>query len=284
MKRAILEYGFVGLMVVMALNLIGCSPTREVHAVEQQLVVVGSGPTEIVAPLPANYTAGHSCANPTPEMAPGCELEAQRILASTVRLELHGISGGIGHGTVIGGRYLITHNHYPATGAILRNGGEGMVTAVSVLKANGDVILLNAPLSYFTVLVEEPEMLVLDFQAYSGVGFFDSLGVPSAELRGAADPLPRPGNEVAQVDWDGTAARVIWARVTVIQPEGGLQSIELDTYVQQGASGGGIFYNGVHIANNWSRNIDRLADTGEIVRQYSVAALNTPQVAAMGNY
>ena len=54
------------------------------------------------------------------------------------------------------GRYLITHNHYPVTAAALNNGGEGVVTAVSILKASGGIILLKAPLSYFKVVREEP--------------------------------------------------------------------------------------------------------------------------------
>ena len=197
-----------------------------------------------------------------------------------MRVEFHGPAGGIGHGTIVDGRYLITHNHYPVTAAALNNGGEGAVTAVSVLKANGDIVLLKAPLSYFKVIRQEPEMLLLDFGAYGGVGFFDSLGVPSIEWSNGNVPLLAPGSEVAQVNWDGSTARVEWVRVAAVHLDSGAAFIELDSFVEQGASGGGVFHNGVHVANNWTRQTDRL-ESGAIVRQYSVAALNPANVLAV---
>lgn len=281
MKRSLSTIFLFGLLVIAALQTAACAPARTAHAVEQTVIATADPATTAGSHEPVMVEAtGPSCANPTPETASGCELEAQRILASTVRLEFHGPSGGIGHATVVGGRYLITHNHYPATAATLNNGGEGLVTAVSVFKANGDVILLKAPLSYFKVVKEEPEMLVLDFQVYSGVGFFDSLGVPSIDLGDAGFALPQPGSEVAQINWDGSIARVDWTRVTAIHTDSGNTTIEVDNFVEQGASGGGVFFNGVHIGNNWTRQTERLA-SGEIVRQYSVAALNSPDEMAI---
>ena len=197
-----------------------------------------------------------------------------------MRLEFNGPAGGIGHGTIVGGRYLLTHNHYPVTATTLNNGGEGAVTAVSIFKANGDIILLKAPLSYFRVAREEAEMLLLDFQMYSGVGFFDSLGVPSIAWRDGNGLLLAPGSELAQVNWNGSTAQVDWVRVTALDQASGVSYLELDSFVEQGASGGGVFYNGVHIANNWSRQTDRL-ESGEIIRQYSVAALNSANVLAI---
>jgi hypothetical protein len=289
MKRTYLTIGYVGLMIIVAFNLIACSPAREARAIEGQVVenqIASSGGA--LAALPE--TAGPSCANPTPEMTAGCGAEADRILASTVRIEFHGPGGGIGHATVVGGRYLITHNHYPVSGEALSRGGDGLVTAVSVFKANGDIILLKAPPVYFTVVAMASEALVLDFQAYSGVGFFESLGVPSADTRTWDTMGVQPGGEVAQIDWNGSTAHVTWARVTAVYNEGGAPYVELDTFVEQGASGGGVFYNGYHIANNWSRNTDHQADTGAVLRQYSLAALNTvslavsaSEVASVGN-
>lgn len=284
MKRTILEIGCVGLMIVVALNLIACSPVREVRAVEQQVVAVAdAASTGAVATPVMTDTLGPSCANPTAEIIASCAAQAERILASTVRIEFHGLAGGIGHATVVGGRYLITHNHYPVTAAALQNGGEDQVTAISVFKANGDIILLKAPLSYFSVVAEESEMLVLDFQVYSGVGFFDSLSVPSADFRGDVDQLPQPGSEVAQIDWDGTTAHVDWVRVTAIVTHEGTPHIILENFVQHGASGGGVFFNGVHVGNNWTRQTDRL-ESSEIIRQYSLAALNAPDGQAIVNY
>lgn len=272
MKRSLATILLFGLLALAALQMAACAPAPTVYA--------GAQPVIAAAPVTADAQATPSCANPTPDVAAACDETARRILASTVRVEFHGPAGGIGHATVVGGRYLITHNHYPVTAAALNNGGENQVTAISVFKANGDVILLKAPLTYFKVIREEPEMLLLDFQAYSGVGLFDSLVVPSVEWSDGATLLPAPGSEVAQVNWNGSTAHVDWVRVTASYQTGAVSYIELDNFVEQGASGGGIFYNGVHIANNWTRQTDRL-ESGAVVRQYSVAALNPANVVAM---
>jgi hypothetical protein len=80
--------------------------------------------------------------------------------------------------------------------------------------------------------------------------------------------------EVAQVDWDGVTAHVEWVRVTAVYATGDTPQMELDNFVEQGASGGGVFYEGVHVANTWLRQTERTADSGEVLRQYSIAALN----------
>lgn len=269
-----------GLMVLsfVLLNATACAPPRAAAAVTAQspgsLSQSSAGAAQPVDTTP-------SCANPAPELAATCAALGEKILASTVRLEFHGC-GGIGHGTIFGGRYLITHNHYPVSAETLGRGGDGLISAVSVYKANGDVILLKAPLSYFSVALIAPEALVLDFREYGGVGFFDSVGVPSVETGAWGSLNVQPGSEVAQIDWDGSIARVIWVRVASVHPEGDSPYIELDSFVEQGASGGGVFYNGVHIANNWSRNTDCVAATGEVLRQYSLAALNSVSIVALG--
>lgn len=272
MKRSLATIILFGLMALAVLQLAACAPAPTVYAGEQLVIAA--------APVTTDAQATPSCANPTPDVAPACDEATRRILASTVRVEFHGPSGGIGHATVIGGRYLVTHNHYPITAAALNNGGENLVTAVSVFKANGDVILLKAPLAYFTVVREEPEMLVLDFQVYGGVGFFDSLGVPSAEWQDGSAALLASGSEVAQINWDGATAHVDWVQVTAFRPEAGVATIELANFVEQGASGGGVFYNGIHIGNNWTRQTDRL-ESGELVREYSVVALNSSNTLAV---
>jgi hypothetical protein len=234
MKRTIQKYGWLGLVIFIAMNLFGCSPVGKVHANQQPVVTIPGAPPEA-------EISGPSCVNPGPDLALGCKIAAGRILASTVRLEFHGPAGGIGHATVVGGRYLITHNHYPITAGELKNGGDDKVIAVSVLKINGDIILLKAPLSFFSVVGEGPEILVLDFQSYGDVGFFDSVSIPSANLGDVNASLPQPGSEVAQINWDGTIAHVDWVRITAIQNDGGTSYLEIDNFVEQGASGGGVF-------------------------------------------
>ena len=270
MKRSASTIILFGLLAIAAVQTVACAPARPVHAGEQP-ATGAAAPTTSAPPAPFAVSAP-SCAEPTADLISACDEAARRILASTVRLEFHGPSGGIGHATVIGGRYLVTHNHYPVTAAALKSGGEGLVTAVSIYKANGEPVLTTAPLSYLTVVVEEPETLVLDFNVYGGIGFFDSLGVPSAEINGNAGLGLLPGSEVAQIDWDGATAHVDWTRVITVHG-GSPARLETENFVEQGASGGGVFHNGVHIGNNWTRQTDRLG-SGEIVRQYSVAALN----------
>lgn len=269
----IAELGGLSLILLTAL---ACSPAQAAGGVAGQRL---GGPTQTTPMAAQALAGGPSCANPTPETAAACAALTERILAATVRLEFHGCSG-IGHGTIYSGRYLITHNHYPVSGEALSRGGDGLVSAVSVYKANGDIILLKAPLSYFSVVLIAPEALVLDFREYGGVGFFDSVGVPSAESGLLTDLNLQPGSEVAQIDWDMTTARVIWTRVTAVHATDATPFLELDSFVEQGASGGGVFYNGVHIANNWSRNAAKLP-TGEVIRQYSVAALNSGSIVAV---
>ena len=254
--------------------LIACEPVEKAN-VDDEVLVARMG----TLALPASEAGSLSCTNPTMGMMSTCQEEAERILASTVRLEFNGLDE-IGHATVIGGRYLITHNHYSVSAEALSRGGDGLVTSVSVRKVNGDVVLLKVPLSYFSVEMIAPEVMLLDFREYSGVGFFDSLGLPSAEISSVTDLTLQPGNVVAQIDWDMTTSHVSWARVTAVHAEGSTPYIVLDSFVEQGASGGGVFYNGIHIANNWSRNTDRQAETGEVLGRYSLAALNTLPVVS----
>ena len=271
----------ISLIVAILILLAGCQPGTTIVIAN---TVAGStrAPSAthssqvITNPSPLDNAVEPSCTNPTAALAQECAAMEQQILAATVRLELfHGANGGRGHGTIVAGRYLITHNHYPISAAALANGEESGVTAVSVFKANGDVILQEAPLSFFTVAAVYPQILVLDFGEYGGVGFFDSVGVPSAEFK-AWESLPlQPGMEVAQVDWDGSTAFVKWVHIDDIVTVDGIPALELASFVTQGASGGGIFWKGYHIANNWSRATELSQDSETIIRQYSVAALDT---------
>jgi hypothetical protein len=206
-------------------------------------------------------------------MAAGCAALAERVLASTVRLEFYGPAGATGHGTVVGGRYILTHNHYPVPGDVLSRGGEDLVTAISIFRANGDMVLFRVPLACFTVSTVDEEILVLDFQAHGGVGFFDRAGVPSAETLSLDALALQPGSEVAQIDWDGSTTHVDWAHVVAVHDDDKLPYVELDSFVQHGASGGGVFFNGRHIGNNWMRCTIQFR-SGEVTRRYSVAALN----------
>ena len=61
---------------------------------------------------------------------------------------------------------------------------------------------------------------------------------------------------------------------------GGVPSLEVANYVMPGASGGGVYWNGYHVGNNWYRTYDSDPNSGAILRSYTVVALNSAEVAA----
>jgi hypothetical protein len=232
--------------------------------------------------------SGPLCAHPMPHEVQRCDELEQQILASTIRIEWHhwiksddggGYTrvDGIGHATIKEGRYLVTHNHSGILQSDLRN---SEFNRISVITANGVPLWLKGPLYPVTVVVQDEETLVLDFGDYGGQGLFALMSVPSAEFK-AWDSLPlEPGTEVAQVTWDGAKARVEWVTIDEIKTNNGTPRLELDNIVAEGASGGGVFWNGSHVANTWSQKTVLNANSGAVLRQYSVAALNSPQVTA----
>jgi hypothetical protein len=212
----------------------------------------------------------------------------ERMLASAVRLELRVFSVGddgrlleslqssTGHATVKDGRYLVTHNHY---GVSVNSEQVGTTTRVTVFKADGQEVILHEPLSAVQVAFEDPETLVLDFGVCSGQGVFAQRGVVSADFRDWQSLALQPGMQVAQLDWDGDTAHIDWVEIEEIVSKNGVCTLRLDNFIKTGASGGPIFFDGYHIANNWSRATVR--DRNEqIIDQHSFAALNSPQVAA----
>jgi hypothetical protein len=73
---------------------------------------------------------------------------------------------------------------------------------------------------------------------------------------------------------------VVWTRVRDLVPDNGQQLLHLENFIQLGASGGGVYVDGFHIGNNWSRIplVDSI--TGEVVSGYSVVALNSDLIAS----
>ena len=176
----------------------------------------------------------------------------------------------IGHGTVRDGRTVVTHNHCRlAPGEF----GKARLVDVTVYHADGTVALNRLPSNAVTVTAAGPETLLFDFGSYGGRGLLALAGFASAECGTLAANDIRPGMEVAQVDWDGHQARVEWVRVMSVKLDDPMPHLVLDHYIAQWASGGGVFFRGVHVANNWSRDTAQLA-SGEVVRRYSIAALN----------
>jgi hypothetical protein len=245
--------------------------TADTAAVE---TIVASDPVAINEVPNAAVSAHQRCAAPTPENIALCKAEAAEILATTVRLELRkapDAKRSIGHATIVAGRYLLTHNHFNLS---LEEINDNFLGTLTVTNAQGGTILDTAPFEAFDVLVATPEMLIFDFGPYGGLGLFGMLGLSSAKFDPQRVAQIRPGMEVAQIDWDGSTAHVDWVQVKEVREENGLPVLVLDNFVEQGASGGGVFYEGYHLANNWFRSTVEGVD-GSVVEQYSVAALDS---------
>lgn len=211
------------------------------------------------------------------------DLEEQ-LLRATVRIKVeswvvrldesgYDIDASTGHGTVTGGRFLITHNHFSVPLSILnRQANEASYGLVYLYDSRGN-LLHKGPLLDFVVAREEMETLVL---AHKEAGFFETLGFTSAAI--GTEAFFAPGMEVAQVDWDGAKARIDWVQVKQVILEGGAPRLVLDDGVLPGASGGGIFLAGKHVANNW-RLEEKIDGAGIVVQALTAAALNPQGMA-----
>ncbi|MCB0155521.1 MAG: hypothetical protein KDF65_12065, partial [Anaerolineae bacterium] len=241
-------------------------------------------PRALAGPEPMLETG---CARPlSTAEAHACRRFEAQILASTVRLEwrqwkLDGdggyayVDGNIGFGTLKAGRYVVTHNHI---GLPLAGPEAGSVIKISVATTTGSYIWHNMPSSAITIATEEAQTLVLDFGSQAEQELFGPHGVVSAEFK-SWESLPlQAGLEVAQLDWDGTAVSIDWVPIDTVSLSEGLPRLELANFVGKGSSGGGVFWHGYHIANNWSRVTTYQKNSDQVLRQYSVVALNSPRV------
>jgi hypothetical protein len=209
----------------------------------------------------------------------------ERILKATVRFYIetwvvragdagYDIDYSSGHGTVKDGRFLVTHNHFNVPLSIRPRYGESeLYTSLSLANSRGE-ILFKGPLSDFEVVWEDPETVVI---AHKNDGFFEKLGFESAEFEEWSSVPLEAGMEVAQVDWDGTTTRVDWATVQEVSVQDGTPRLVLADDVTIGASGGGIFWQGVHIANNW-RQVQQFDGSGTLINAVTTVALNSAEV------
>lgn len=213
------------------------------------------------------------------------ELE-EEILSTTVRILVeswvvrpdetgYDIHATLGHGTVMAGRYLVTHNHFSVPLSILQlQEDTGSYAVVYIYSSQGE-LLNKGPLTNFELAQNDVETLVF---VHKQEGFFEELGFASAEFAAWPSLGLEPGMEVAQVDWDGLTARVDWVEVQSVILEDGAPRIVLDDSVLSGASGGGIFWKGSHVANNW-RLEERIDATGTVVEAVTAAALNSVEIS-----
>jgi hypothetical protein len=237
-----------------------------------------------------------SCSNPTPEDLQTCQELEQQLLGYTVRIEIEAWikqpvgpagsemyeykrSAGDGHATVMDGRYLLTHNHFDVPASALADLDSIEFGAVSIYTADGRKVDTEVQPPSLSVTAGDLESLVLDFGMVGGQGYFASLGLPSAQFVSWGEIQLESGAEVAQVDWDGRTAHVKWASVESIVTHDGPPHLILSGGIKQGASGGGVFLNGYHVANNWTLR-QYVGGGGDVQSESSTAALNSAELLA----
>jgi hypothetical protein len=234
----------------------------------------------------------NSCLAPTtPEDSATCDAIEAHILDSTVRFQIDNwvvkpdesgymIDSSIGHGTVKDGRYLVTHNHFSEPFSDNPDIDQQIVYSYfQIFDVNGTK-LIGLPGNDVSIVAQDEETLVLDFKERDNVGFFKALGLASAEF--IEWPLLdlETNAEIAQVDWDGTIARVDWTTIQEVNVKDTVTRLVMSDGLLVGASGGGVFLRGFHIGNNWT-TIEELDTLGVVVGQYSTAALNSNRVTKM---
>ncbi len=218
------------------------------------------------------------------------QMEAQ-ILAATVRIEMNGYhlvgghrlsltKGGKSHATVIGDRYLVTHNHFRYS--LLEEAtadGEGY-TGISLRAMDGKLVLENASLSIINIAYEDEEILVLELVDEQGQNLLEKMGLRSAKTLDWKSVNWEIGMEIAHIDWDGEKAHIDWVQVEKVITDG-VAYIEVDSFAMKGSSGGGAYWNGYHIGNIWAHNLEKDNSTGEVTRLYTMIALNSREVSEL---
>ena len=226
------------------------------------------------------------CITPrTYEQRVSCRHIEDQILATTIRIEMSGwhlvggqrlelSNGGKSHATIVGGRYLVTHNHFSYSLTETAPKDEEGYTGISLRRMDDTLILDNAPLSAFSIIREDAQTLVLEFVDQNGNGLFEKLGLPSAKTINLVSVPWQTLKELAHIDWNGERAHVDWVQVDKVIVSGTEPHLEVASYALKGASGGGAFWNGFHVGNVWAHNLERDPTTGEITRLYTLIALN----------
>jgi hypothetical protein len=236
-----------------------------------------------------------TCSNPTMANADARQQIEEQILKTTVRISIetwvvkanesgnevepgYEIEFSERHTTIKDDRYLVTHNHFSMPLSIRPREGEpeayGIVT---LFNSNGEQVFKGL-LSNFELVWDDPETLVI---AHKENGFFEKLAFISAEFKDWSSVTWAVGMEVAQVDWDGATTRVDWATIQEVKVEDEVPWLVLSDDVTIGASGGGIFWQDIHVANNWllMRQIDESGALSFVTK----VALNSAQVAKEGS-
>lgn len=272
-------------LVIIALVLSACGTTP--HMTNVQPVVWTDELTALAQPSLSDsgrdLENDISCSEPRPEMATICALREAYYLERTVRLELwhmidqdgtRGECVDVSHATVMDGRYLVTHNHFPVPlTQLLGESGDDAIRA-SIYRTNGEIVLKDVPPTAFSLVLADEQTAVLDFFEYAGQGLFEAVGVPSAMFARGETIRLAADDELAQIDWDGETAHIDWVHLRQVVREDNTPCLIVANFVGHGASGGGVFWNGYHIGNNWNRVTELDSLEGTVLDQFTVVALN----------
>ncbi|MCB8977408.1 MAG: hypothetical protein H6657_08320 [Ardenticatenaceae bacterium] len=227
---------------------------------------------------------------PTPTVTDSRQSAEQLILDATVRVAVetwlvndgergYTILKSEGHGTVVNGRYLITHNHHTIPLSLSETGFDpDIYTRLLVFNVAGDLVNI-LPLTDFQIALREPQTLLLAYVGEDTDSPFGTVGLKVEQVQVGTAVLLEPDAEVAQINWDGQTTQVEWTQVTAVYPQHEPPCVELASQPQLGSSGGGIFWQGQHIGNTWLKGIRTGAANGGTC-QYSKAALNSPELLA----
>jgi hypothetical protein len=227
-----------------------------------------------------------SCGPASAQDEPDRRSAEEKLLNSTVRIYVetwrvksdesgYDYDSKVAHATIKDGRFLVTHNHFSRP-----LGGEQEVdshTVVRVRTLQGETVI-DLPLTEISITIEDEQLLVLDLGEQGASVLRSAQDAQSAEFAICKAEEILPGTTVAQIDWDGETTRVDWTTVSEVQIVDGAARIVLADGVKPGASGGGVFLSGRHVANNWTL-MQVTTESGQVLGEASSAALNTAQIA-----
>jgi RHS repeat-associated protein len=210
---------------------------------------------------------GHSCASPDDSAERlECASIEQQIADATVLIEYQGFyimstPGGndvivpfsevanafsYAHGTIIDSQTVLTHDHFKWSEDNMLASYTGFVlTHVQLYGTHGETITND-----FSFITNAAETSLLVFSE----SIFD-VGSQEMEFLFSGDVMPRVGDEVAIIDWnigDVHSTHVNWTSVIDIdESTRNFTQYTTTPSVSGGASGGGLFWKGVHFANTW---------------------------------
>ncbi|RMG76478.1 MAG: RHS repeat-associated core domain-containing protein [Chloroflexi bacterium] len=202
-------------------------------------------PTPPTPPMPTTTPTPAPTPTPTPDPV------VQQILDSTVLLQIQyqgPTACPVGtaqfciansHGTVLDDQTILSHNHFQEL--------SFSIHSITLYDAYGNVIPSNG--GFTQQYLSNSQTSTLTFAS----GTFSSQ--TPATFGNVSTTGIQNGDRVAVIDWDGInpgSTHVVWANVTDISNHDGTQALKVDVTVNGGASGGGVFFNGTHIANNWT--------------------------------